>query len=70
MYIFYAIDVPSILHPHADTNVEPAIGIDSVICTATDDDTDVDVDPAIDDDVDVRYYFDIPRDWGTLWLQP
>ncbi|KAH1073285.1 hypothetical protein J1N35_025613 [Gossypium stocksii] len=53
---------------YTDVDVEPYIGIDVDIYTATNDDIDSNDHATIDDDVDAWYLFNIPKIWGTLWL--
>lgn len=72
VFLFFQVHIlcqrrPSILHPHANVEVEPNVKTDANICTTIDGniDTDVDPDPIVNDDVNVRYLSNIPWDWGT-----
>ncbi|MBA0609147.1 hypothetical protein Godav_021258 [Gossypium davidsonii] len=57
-YIFRGTDVPRILYPCADVDVEPRTRTDADICTTIDDDINTDAYAAVDDDVDAQYLFD------------
>nr|ADU04152.1 hypothetical protein [Gossypium hirsutum] len=67
-YIFRGTDVPHILQPYTDVDVESHVRIDVNICTTTNNDIGSNAHATVDDDVDAWYLFDVPKIWGILWL--
>lgn len=67
-YIFRGINIPRILHPHADIDIGLSVRLNVDACTITDDDTNIDFNSTANISVNAWVNVDVFEFYGTLQL--